>query len=1013
MKRIKKIRQRIDVVFIVLLLVLSSIFYITFKRSQFAKESEQWINHTHQVLNSLERVLSSVVDIETSQRGYIITGNEEYLAPLKLAEKENDPQLSKLRQLLADNPIQITRLDSLADLIRYRKELINQGIWLRKNKGAEEANAFIFTNKGRDVMNALRDLIEKMKDSEVKLLDQRKSASIRHTLEVTGLYVGLSIFVFALVIIFYLYIRKTTTKLSLVNDELIEKNEEVNAINEEMQSTEEQLLTNLDQINLLQKFLEDRERQYRELFENASDIIYELGEDGRLQLFNPSLENLSGYAGDELKKMMYWDLVHNSYKNRVVEFYKNQIKSRKVTSYLELPMVTKSGTKVWIGQNVRMIFSETGWVQKVVVVARNISELKFVQRKLKQSEKLYRLISENTHDFIALNKPTGEYSFVSNAVKDLLDYDPDELIGKNYLEFIHPEDATIAKTFYEDILAGKSVLNMQYRMRKKFGTYIWMESNAKPIFNSSSELTDIQTSARNITYRKKVEEELIKAKEDAEELTKAKSLFLSMMSHEIRTPMNAIIGLTNLLLQELPRPDQTESLKLLKFSGDNLLTIINDILDFSKIEAGKIELENIDFDLFELLSNIKLMLQQRAEDKGISLYFKFDNKVPRVVKGDQVRIAQIITNLVSNAIKFTEKGYVELSVESKGPEEGKHKILLKTKDTGIGIEADKVKLIFESFSQARSDTTRKFGGTGLGLSISKRLLNLMNSEIEVKSKVGEGSEFYFTLLLEKGEVSTQVDATKNNAKDILNLNVNVLLVDDNRVNQIVATNFLKKWGVKVDVADNGRTSLEMVKNKSYHLVLMDIQMPIMDGYEAAREIRSWEDPYFQNIPIIALTAEAMTEIKEQAFASGMNDFITKPFQPEELQSKIFQHTNVAPRQAPNKYSFKNKIDLYAEGDPEFRRELASLIVKNLEDLQQALKTALESDNVEVYNKTVHKVKATIDMLGDAQLTACIQELNERFTKTKAKRNGIDDVVKQFRTLCDEVISGLHEENHSI
>jgi CheY-like chemotaxis protein len=477
--------------------------------------------------------------------------------------------------------------------------------------------------------------------------------------------------------------------------------------------------------------------------------------------------------------------------------------------------------------------------------------------------------------------------------------------------------------------------------------------------------------------------------------------------------MNAIIGLTNILMQESPREDQFESLKLLKFSGDNLLTIINDILDFSKIEAGKIELERIDFNLFELVSNIKLMLQQRAVDKGIDLRVNFDKSVPHIVRGDQVRIGQIITNLLSNAIKFTDKGYVELSIEPQEISNNKVVILFKTKDTGIGIEEDKVKRIFESFSQARTDTTRKFGGTGLGLSISKRLLNLMGSEIQVESKYGEGSEFFFSLQLEKGKVTSfENKLTKNSPKDLKDLNIKVLLVDDNRVNQIVATNFLKKWGVKVDVTDNGKSAIEMIQDKSYQLVLMDLQMPGVDGYEATIAIRSMKDDYFKNIPIIALTAEAMIEIKQQAFAAGMNDFITKPFQPGELQAIIAQHTNLEVKPV-NKFNYINKINLYAEGDPEFRRELASLIVKNLEELRESIQTSLERDTADQYQTTLHKVKATINMLGDTQLTSCIEELNEKLDKPKSVQNGIDEVIDRFNFLSEEVISGLREENLSL
>lgn len=383
--------------------------------------------------------------------------------------------------------------------------------------------------------------------------------------------------------------------------------------------------------------------------------------------------------------------------------------------------------------------------------------------------------------------------------------------------------------------------------------------------------------------------ELNDAKKKAEDATQSKSLFLSTMSHEIRTPMNAIIGLTNMLLDDEPKNEQVDRLKLLKFSGDNLLTIINDILDFSKIEANKLTLENINLDLKELVANVVEMLRHRADEKKIRLILDYDSKLPSTVKGDRVRLSQIITNLLGNAIKFTEKGSVQLSVIYKGEGDAHHKIEFRIKDTGIGIAPDKLKNIFESFSQASSDTTRKFGGTGLGLSISKNLLSIMGSSIEVESTPGVGSTFSFTLALEKGSsaaavaaINTDIDFSKDGLK--------ILVVDDNKVNQLVATNFLRKWSIAYEVADDGYEAVEKAKSKSFHIILMDIQLPGIDGFEATKQIRALgTENYFKTIPIIALTAGAMQEVKDEAMASTMDDLVSKPFKPEELKRVIAKY----------------------------------------------------------------------------------------------------------------------------
>ena len=369
----------------------------------------------------------------------------------------------------------------------------------------------------------------------------------------------------------------------------------------------------------------------------------------------------------------------------------------------------------------------------------------------------------------------------------------------------------------------------------------------------------------------------------AEEATRAKSDFLSMMSHEIRTPLNGIIGLTNILIQDKPKESQRSSLELLKFSGENLLHIINDILDFSKIESNKIVLEHIDVNLHDLLNNTVNMFQENARQKSIELALIFENDVSSSVKTDPVRLTQVLTNLISNAIKFTDQGKVTVTVQSVAVTGGKHHIKFSVRDTGIGIADDQLDAIFESFTQANSDTTRKYGGTGLGLSITKRLVELFNANIIVKSKIGEGSEFLFTIAFDC--TNQQLQPSRRAPLHSMD-GLRVLIVDDNEVNQVVASRLLKKWGAVTDVAKDGFEALEKLKGKDFDLVLMDLQMPQLDGFETTRRIRKIDDPYFKNIPIIAITANALPDTELRTKECGMRDFLTKPFEPATLKEKI-------------------------------------------------------------------------------------------------------------------------------
>lgn len=394
-----------------------------------------------------------------------------------------------------------------------------------------------------------------------------------------------------------------------------------------------------------------------------------------------------------------------------------------------------------------------------------------------------------------------------------------------------------------------------------------------------------------ITKAKELEIELIHAKDVAEKAAMAKSQFLSVMSHEIRTPMNAVIGFTHLLLQQDPKPSQMEFLRLLKFSAENLLVLINDILDFSKIEAGKLEFENVDFNLKDLVANIRLSLLQKANEKNIQLKLMVDQDLPDAVIGDPVRLGQILSNLVSNAIKFTETGKVTISATLSTADKENAVIDFEVTDTGIGIPSNKQSDIFNSFTQASSDTTRKYGGTGLGLTITRRLLQLLKSDIYVNSQVGKGSTFYFSLTFQNSDLKLKSShLADENQKPQSLLGTRILIAEDNQINVILAKQFMKQWQVDCDVAENGEIALLLVQTNDYDMILMDLQMPEMDGYQTTEAIRNLPDAKYQKLPIIALTASAMLDIKDRAFTVGMNDYISKPFNPNELYKKIASYS---------------------------------------------------------------------------------------------------------------------------
>ncbi|WP_053403998.1 ATP-binding protein [Persicobacter sp. CCB-QB2] len=465
-----------------------------------------------------------------------------------------------------------------------------------------------------------------------------------------------------------------------------------------------------------------------------------------------------------------------------------------------------------------------------------------------------------------------------------------QLVGQSY-HTVFPDSPAYMEFLLKRGLKGIIEEEEEMQVFRCDGKEEWARWEMRPWFTDDYEIGGIILFSHFITEDRKLRGELIEAKERAEEASRTKAQFLSTMSHEIRTPMNAVVGLSHLLIEENPRPEQLEYLSKLKFSAESLLGLINDILDFSKIESGKLEIESITFNLWKDVKGVYDMLFFKAQEKKILLKYFIEEDVPKMVIGDPVRIRQILVNLVNNAIKFTPVGMVEIKVSATSVGDNACQIKFQVIDTGIGIPEDKVDAIFQSFSQVSAETTRKFGGTGLGLTITKKLCEMQGGSVSVSSELEVGSKFTvqlpYRLPDSVEERAEEKQETTTMGEDLEG--VRVLLVEDNTMNQFVAKKFLSKFGVIVQLAQNGVEAVEMVQKNKFDMVLMDLEMPIMDGFEATKKIKSFKEDYYQKLPILALTASALSEVQKRVYDWGMVDFITKPFDPKIFYNKLLKH----------------------------------------------------------------------------------------------------------------------------
>jgi PAS domain S-box-containing protein len=646
--------------------------------------------------------------------------------------------------------------------------------------------------------------------------------------------------------------------------------------------------------------------------------------------------------------------------------------ARGIEDIYELTYIRKDGSRFPAVVSVTALRDAQDVIIGYLLIGTDNTARKLVEEEQKKSDQRLRdqqfytrSLIESNIDALMTTDPSGIITDVNKQMEALTGCTRDELIGapfKGY--FTDPERAEAA---IKRVLGEKSVTDYELTARARDGKQTVVSYNATTFYDRNRTLQGVFAAARDVTERKRVEAELQQAKAAAESASRTKSDFLASMSHEIRTPMNAIMGIADLLAKTSLTPEQDKYVQIFRRAGDNLLNLINDILDLSKVEASQLELERTGFSLNDLLEKVTEMVAARAHEKGLAMVYEIAPSVPSDLVGDPTRLRQVLLNLLGNAIKFTQSGEVTLRVAPDANPSVPTALRFTVSDTGIGIPREKLGQVFERFTQADSSTTRRFGGSGLGLTISKRLVELMGGRIWVESEVGKGSVFAFVVPFEIwATVNLPTTAPVGTGPEPALRALRILLAEDSPDNCIITMAYLEDTPYRVEIAETGAIACKMFEAGYYDLVLMDRQMPVMDGLTATRTIRAWEQANHRPpTPIIALTASALKGDREMCLAAGCTAFLTKPIKQEVLLQAIREHSMVAPSSSEEESNRMDLIRLSAKSKSAIR---IPAYLRNCKQNVIVMLDALDRVDFETVTSLGHQMMGSGGMFGFQAIT---------------------------------------------
>ena len=964
-KKIQSILAFSLVAFILFLLVLS-------QQKKKQESSRLLVDHTNQVIKQIDTVGLLFAEAEAAARSYLVINSADWKKQTYLLHTLINQSVNRLQTLTNDNPTQQINIFNVKKLCQ-KKEAFQIKI-LTGSVPAEELKQKISPDgEGPILSRSVKSLLRSIRDIEENLLSDRMRQNEKSYQASTYIAFGGGVFALLLVLA---------------------------------------ILSQLSQdINLRKKAEEEvaiSEDKYRKLIENAGAVMYTTDASGAISFANNSVAELTEYSVDELMGKNFSFLVNDTWKSKVIGFYVNQFSGKIPATLFEFLISTKTGKLKWVEQSAQLLFNEEQ-VAGFQCMVKDITERKQVEEELGKSEAArkeneYRLnaIMDNTTALIYIKDTQGHYLMANKRFKNFFGLSDEMLIGQTDYDFNPRKLADYFKGTDAHVINTLQPIETEEEIETHGGKRRLLLLKF-PLITPDGVLLGVSGIATDVTDKFEMQRQTIDALKKAATAQQIQEQFLANMSHEIRTPMNGIQGMTRLLMETKLSEEQQRFTSNISRSLNNLVVIVNNVLDFSNLKAGKLVLDETVFDFIETLEELTKYFEKQIVNKKLVFKPVIDKEVPRHVKGDPFRLKQVLTNLVGNAIKFTNEGEIVLKVSVGLKTGNKLPVIFTLSDTGIGIPADKLDTIFESFAQAGKKISSGYGGAGLGLTISKGLIELQGGSIFVQSMPDKGSVFTFSIPF--GEAAKEDTAVSQ--KDYLEQlsGKRILVVEDNPVNQRLIEFVLKKAHIAPDLAGNGKEAIALCeKNPPYDLIIMDLQMPIMDGYETTTYLRKIMK---LSIPIIAMTATALKEDQEKSAAVGMNDFMIKPFDFNELYRRLARlllqveiaedgHKTTGTRETLFDLSLLQELD-----DTENMLEVLSLFLENASTDIAKMEILMQQNNQHELYRLAHKLKSAVSTIQSKKLTELCRVIEsnaqkeENIEETKAK---VAELVDAFATV---------------